>query len=523
MLHSAGSVTSLHSDDANRGLVTIPQHPRPGFNQSDPSSIGQPRLSAEIDNVMELGLALSPDSNHNQNENINGNGLVLSQVNSLNSALSEHSVHAVHIEQIRPQMDLSNLRGEQELGCRDYFARNLFVSQYGDDEDEQIHSVRAHTRAKMLKIARDDFVLIMQAAQNSNAQMGGGSTHYLFNDNGVVGDGALPDHETWKHRIPDLTLSELEEKATLGIGSFGKVTLVRHHESGACYALKTVSKARVVKTGQEEHIINEKRVLTMLDSPFCVKLFATFQTPNAILFLTEVVLGGELFTILRYNEKFDKNATRFYAGCVVMALEHLHSMDIIYRDLKPENLLLSGEGYLLLTDFGFAKKRNTTCTLCGTPQYLAPEVIHNWVQSFATDWWALGVLLYEMVVGHPPFEDDENMKMYEKILVHEPEFPKDINSKLRLLIENLLQKNAYQRLGSGAGGVGSRQVKQHPFFLKKLAWKELEAQRLEPPYKPNIANKFDTSNFDQFSNSDYEESSEDEDLEAHHFSWADNF
>merc|ERR1712241_1140506 len=149
------------------------------------------------------------------------------------------------------------------------------------------------------------------------------------------------------------------------------------------------------------------------------KMFSE-KTHLAIYFLTEVVLGGELFTVLRYNRKFDKHATRFYCACVVMALEHLHSMDIIYRDLKPENLLLNSRGYLQLTDFGFAKKRNTTCTLCGTPQYLAREVIHNWVQSFACDWWALGVLLYEMVVGHAPFEDDENTKMYEKILVYEP-------------------------------------------------------------------------------------------------------
>ena len=446
-------------------------------------------------------------------------GLALSNVNSLQSVHSVQSIHSVNIiggHNNGVEINMGICRGDKELGKRDYFARNLFVNQYDDDDDDEIVCARAHTRCKVLKIARDDFVLIMAAQQSGTGQ-------FIY---GAIGDGILPDNKIWANQKPDIEFNDLIEQDVLGVGSFGKVTLVKHNKTGETYALKAVSKYRVVKTGQEEHIINEKRVLTMLDSPFCVKLYATFKTETTVYFLTEVVLGGELFTVLRYNVKFDHKATRFYAGCVIMALEHLHSMDIIYRDLKPENLLLNSKGYLQLTDFGFAKKRNTTCTLCGTPQYLAPEVIHNWVQSFATDWWALGVLLFEMVVGHAPFEDDENIKMYEKILVHEPEFPAEmkINSKLRHLIQKLLEKNAYQRLGSGIGG--SRQVKLHPFFKTKLDWDLLYDQKIDPPYIPNIDDNFDTSNFDHFS--DYEESSDEEDLEnidlnSHHFQWANNF
>ena len=446
-------------------------------------------------------------------------------LSAMNSVQSTHSVNIVNVADDRRDhrdnpvavgLDMGVCKGERELGAGEYFARHLFV------DDLDIVFARAHTQCKVLKIARDDFMLIIYAAHNNSM----GSRRNLFNpETGVDPDGLLPDKSTWKNHKKDIKLEDLEEKDVLGKGSFGKVTLVRHKKTGDCYALKAVSKYRVYRTGQEEHIINEKRVLTMLDSPFCIKLYATFKTEMAIYFLTEVVMGGELFTVLRYNRKFDKHATRFYCGCVVMALEHLHSMDIIYRDLKPENLLLNSKGYLQLTDFGFAKKRNTTSTLCGTPEYLAPEVIHGWVSSFATDWWALGVLLFEMVVGHAPFEDDEHMKMYEKILEHDPDLTDVVNSKLRHLIEKLLEKIPYKRLGSGAGG--ANQVKNHPFFKGKLRWQDLAEQKLDPPYKPNIDGRFDTSNFDNFSGDEWESSAGDEDddveLNSSHFDWAQNF
>jgi len=256
---------------------------------------------------------------------------------------------------------------------------------------------------------------------------------------------------------------------------------------------------RVIQTEQTEHIVNEKRVMSVLDSPFCVKLYATYQTDDSVFFLQQCVLGGELFTILRANGKFEEATARFYAACVVLAFEHLHLKDIIYRDLKPENLLLDSNGYLIITDFGFAKKRNTTCTLCGTPAYLAPEVIHNWVQSFAVDWWSLGVLMYEMVEGHPPFEDDEHNKMYEKILVSRPAFTDSTSAELRDLIEKLLEKNAYLRIGSSIQG--ATQIRAHPFF-KDLEWAKLQRKEIQAPYKPKLESNVDVSNFEDFNDED---------------------
>ena len=199
---------------------------------------------------------------------------------------------------------------------------------------------------------------------------------------------------------------------------------------GAVYALKRVCKNRIVESGQQQHILNEKKIMAALDSDFCIKLFATFKDELNVYFLLEPVMGGELFSILRQYQKIGQRQASFYSACVVLALEHLHlKLNVIYRDLKPENLLIAPNGYCKLVDFGFAKKRNNTCTLCGTPQYMAPEVIQNLPQGFAVDWWSFGILIYEMVFGYPPFLGDANRKMYQKILSSPIVFPSEEDTK----------------------------------------------------------------------------------------------
>jgi len=213
--------------------------------------------------------------------------------------------------------------------------------------------------------------------------------------------------------------------------------------------------------------------------------------------LMEAVLGGELFYLLKFNQKFPEKTARFYAANVILAFEHIHSKNVIFRDLKPENLLIAPNGYLKVVDFGFAKTRNDSCTLCGTPQYLAPEIITCSNQSFAVDWWTLGVLIYEMVIGHPPFLDDVNVKMYEKILSAAVEFP----AKPRMsrtgqdLVNSLLRKHPYKRLGCGL--CGARDIEQHAWF-SDFDWKQMRKQQMEPPYIPKIASKKDVSNFEYF-------------------------
>jgi len=336
---------------------------------------------------------------------------------------------------------------------------------------------------------------------------------------GAYKDVDPPTPPEFTNRI-DTKLSEFKNLGVLGVGSFGRVSLVKDPNDKHTYSLKSVRKNRVVETGQQEHMKNERAVMAILDCPFIVKLIATYKDRTRVYFLMEAVLGGELFTVLRYNRKFSERTSRFYAGCCVLAFEHMHQKNVIYRDLKPENLLLDERGFIKITDFGFAKKRNNTCTLCGTPEYLAPEVIRNWTQSFAVDWWGLGILIYEMVVSHPPFEDDEHMKMYEKILTAPVVYPRHVSRTARDLVDSLLRKNSYQRLGAGLGGAAA--VKRHPWF-KGFDWDSLASRTLKSPYVPRIRDREDLSCFEYYPDDEHadEELCADEDSPV--FAWTSVF
>eukprot|EP01084_Bolivina_argentea_P122168 216519_1 len=213
----------------------------------------------------------------------------------------------------------------------------------------------------------------------------------------------------------------------LGVGSFARVSLVKDPETNKTYALKKLRKNVIVESKQQVHIHNELNILAQLNSDFTIKLYATYKDKFNVYFLLEPILGGELFTVLRWNKQFSENTARFYGACVVLALETLHNNNIIYRHLKPENILIDNKGYCRLIDFGFAKEINDTNTICGDGFNLSPEILQgNFQQSTATDWWQFGIFLFEMVTGNPPFDDDENMKMYEKILCVNVEFSDEI-------------------------------------------------------------------------------------------------
>ncbi|KAJ3180781.1 camp-dependent protein kinase catalytic subunit [Gaertneriomyces sp. JEL0708] len=292
------------------------------------------------------------------------------------------------------------------------------------------------------------------------------------------------------------TLTDFHIDRTLGTGSFGRVHLVRLKSTGKFYAMKVLKKAEIVKMKQVEHTVNEKNILEAIEFPFLVNLLGTFQDCANLYFVLEYVQGGELFSYLRRCGRFPNHVARFYAAEVVMAFEHLHQRDIIYRDLKPENLLIDAKGHIKITDFGFAKHvPDVTWTLCGTPDYLAPEIIQSRGYGRAVDWWALGILIYEMLAGHPPFYDEDHFKLYEKIIACKPKFPAHFDPAAKDLIKRLLSPDLTKRYGNLKGGVTD--IKKHKWFTG-VDWEKLKNLHVQAPYVPPLKGEGDTSNFDAY-------------------------
>jgi len=301
------------------------------------------------------------------------------------------------------------------------------------------------------------------------------------------------------------SISDFDVGVTLGTGSFGRVRFATHRNSGLHCAIKMLKKSAVIKFQQVEHMICEKEILTMLSKkphPFIVNIVTSFQDDCYIYMVLEYVIGGEFFTHLRNAGQFDSNTARFYAAHIALIFETLHSKNIIYRDLKPENLLLDETGYLKLADFGFAKKvEDKTYTLCGTPEYLAPEVLLNKGHGKGVDWWTLGILIYEMLAGQPPFIDEDPMGIYQKILGDKLVFPRGYDKSAKSLTKKLITVDLTKRYGCLKNG--AKDIKRCKWFID-LDWDKLLRKQLPAPIKPLIDSETDTSNFDMYPDSDQE-------------------
>lgn len=249
--------------------------------------------------------------------------------------------------------------------------------------------------------------------------------------------------------------------------------------------MKVLRKSEIVRLKQVEHINSERIILERVRHPFIVELHATYQDQINVYMLLSYIPGGELFSHLRRAGRFSADVTRFYLASIVLAIEYLHSRNIIYRDLKPENLLLDRHGYLRIADFGFAKVvQDRTFTLCGTPEYLAPEIVLSQGHGKAVDWWALGILGFEMLAGYPPFFDDHPLGIYEKILRGDIAFPSHIDPFAKDLIRGLLTADRSKRLGNLRGG--AKDVMGHPWFAG-VDWRSLERKEIGAPIVPRVA------------------------------------
>eukprot|EP00929_Paragymnodinium_shiwhaense_P064533 TRINITY_DN3231_c0_g1_i1.p1 TRINITY_DN3231_c0_g1~~TRINITY_DN3231_c0_g1_i1.p1 ORF type:complete len:791 (-),score=234.88 TRINITY_DN3231_c0_g1_i1:226-2598(-) len=295
---------------------------------------------------------------------------------------------------------------------------------------------------------------------------------------------------------PAIPRDELVVLGLLGCGGFGAVELVEHTKTQATYALKRLSKGYVVSSGNQEQVMSEKRIQWECDSPFIIMLYQTYNTDQNLYFLLELALGGELYATYHKKNFFGlvRHAMYYVAG-TTFAFEHLHSKKFIYRDLKPENLLLTELGHVKLTDMGLAKYTiGTTYTTCGTPDYFAPEIIAGTGHNFAVDWWMLGILIYELMVGHPPFEANAPTKTYNNIKkgIMRVQFPAKCRGAVEDLIKCILKREAGARLPMRPGGVNN--IKKHKWFAN-FDWDALLNASMAPPYVPTVKNKKDPSNF----------------------------
>lgn len=307
-----------------------------------------------------------------------------------------------------------------------------------------------------------------------------------------------------RQQYENILLTELDIMKTLGTGTFGRVKLVHHPKLKKAFALKCLQKSAVVAYRQQQNVLSEKNIMEQADHPFILRLHKTFKDRDCLYMLLEFVQGGELFTLLhiRGGKLGDKEA-RFYAACVQDALEYLHDREIVYRDLKPENLLIDDVGYIRVVDFGFSKKITTrSFTLCGTPEYLAPELVLGKGHNKAVDIWALGILIYEMIAGVSPFQDPINgdhMVICKKIVRNKVEYPRRFGEKAKDLVGKLLVREPHLRIGCLAGG--HQDIKEHP-WMKPMDFNELVRKRIKAPWVPEIKDYLDTSAFEVFEEDD---------------------
>ncbi|TMW58496.1 hypothetical protein Poli38472_010055 [Pythium oligandrum] len=385
------------------------------------------------------------------------------------------------------------------------YERQIRVMKTGDHFGEMAllkDEVRSATCTAMshvtcLTLGREHFIAMLGTLQElMDREPGQGltkttsGTGFMRNASNLM----LAEHASDYKYYMQIQMDELEILQTLGRGAFGRVKLVRHAENA--YALKCLVKSRIVENNLKEHVLNEKRVMLSLDHPFILKLYSTYQDKKYLYLLLELALGGELFTYLRRKDRFEEPVARFYIASVVLVFQHMHAKSIAYRDLKPENILLDNEGYMKLADFGLAKLvTDRTFTLCGTPDYLAPELIFSKGHDKAVDYWALGVLIYELLVGHAPFFAQEPMQIYALIIQGDVKFPGHITRPCVDLVTKLLSQNPARRLGNMKNGI--RDIINHKWF-SSFPWDSLLNKTLKPPIIPQIRDAFDTSNFEDF-------------------------
>ncbi|XP_005010903.1 ribosomal protein S6 kinase alpha-3 isoform X3 [Anser cygnoides] len=316
-------------------------------------------------------------------------------------------------------------------------------------------------------------------------------------EEGNIKEIAITHHVKEGHEKADP--SQFELLKVLGQGSFGKVFLVKKisgSDARQLYAMKVLKKA-TLKVRDRVRTKMERDILVEVNHPFIVKLHYAFQTEGKLYLILDFLRGGDLFTRLSKEVMFTEDDVKFYLAELALALDHLHSLGIIYRDLKPENILLDEEGHIKLTDFGLSKEsidhEKKAYSFCGTVEYMAPEVVNRRGHTQSADWWSFGVLMFEMLTGTLPFQGKDRKETMTMILKAKLGMPQFLSPEAQSLLRMLFKRNPANRLGAGPDGV--EEIKRHPFF-SKIDWNKLYRREIHPPFKPATGRPEDTFYFD---------------------------
>ena len=318
--------------------------------------------------------------------------------------------------------------------------------------------------------------------------------------------GTIKTKDCLEEKVEKINLDDFDFYQKLSKVNNGVLRLCQKIENGHYFCMRVLKKVEILESKIIEHLYNEYKILLKIYHPFIIQLKGiNTKDPKGLYFLFEFVQGGELLNILERNIKFPEEQAKFYAASLVTVIDYLHKKNIIYRNISLENIMLTSNGYIKITNFNNAKilKSDYTNTLCGTPEYSSPEMLNRKGHGKSHDIWGLGILLYHMLIGHTPFEDSDPLKMQQKILKGKPVFPKSstISKNAKNLIKHLLIVDPKKRLGSGKNGIYD--IISNPFF-KGFDWKNLLFQNLVPPYVPLIKGNNDISNFKKYEDNYFE-------------------